>query len=288
MENLYNQDFTSYNQTFDPGTPNVPGKMTRQALDQYYGTYSHPNVDKTYIRDAAGSAYKQRGSYDTLLMPDQVQAYVRGENQSVLEQGFNGVINLVPSVGTKLLGGAPAFIGGVMGLFNGNGFVKGAVENIVSKGLRDFSEYVNENILPVHKTRDYYEGNAIDRLSTTSWLFSDFADGAAFAISAYLTGRIMGAIIPEEGLITQRLAAANMSRPMLKAVTGNLAKGLNKTKEITGIGSSHILTGAYNTIFEASAEAHDARVQTEAYWNAAIYKAKANGASPQEIQELEN
>lgn len=288
MENLYNQDFTSYNQTFDPGTPNVPGKMTRQALDQYYGTYSHPNVDKTYIRDAAGSAYKQRGSYDTLLMPDQVQAYVRGENQSVLEQGFNGVINLVPSVGTKLLGGAPALIGGVMGLFNGNGFVKGATENIVSKGLRDFSEYVNENILPVHKTRDYYEGNAIDRLSTTSWLFNDFADGAAFAISAYLTGRIMGAIIPEEGLITQRLAAANMSRPMLKAVTGNLAKGLNKTKEITGIGSSHILTGAYNTIFEASAEAHDARVQTEAYWNAAIYKAKANGASPQEIQELEH
>lgn len=282
MENTYNQQFNP-----DPN-PAVAGPITQQMRRQQFQEYKHPNINLTYTRDASGAAYKGRGSYDSFLMPDQVQAYVRGQNQSVLEQGFNGVVNLFPSVATKILGGAASWIGAGYGVLSGEGAIKGATENPISQGLRDFSEYVNENILPVHKTRDYYEGNAVSRLGTTSWLFNDFADGAAFAISAYLTGNVMHAVFNKLGSVTEMLAAANQSRPMLKAITGNLAKGLAATKNATGLGTSHIATGVYNTLFEASAEAHDARIGVEQMWDANIYKAKQNGASQQEIQDMEH
>lgn len=264
----------------------VTDPQTLRNYNDYYKQTSQFRGPRYSKYDASGAPFKEPGSYDNYLGVDDVQAYVRGNNQHWSAQAFNGIINMTPSIGTKFLGMGASILGGIYGGVSGEGIVKKGVDNPMSDALNIFSDYMKNEVLPVYGSKNYLTGNAIDKLGTTSWLFNDFADGAAYAIQAFGTGKVIGSLIGE-GILSAALARGTLSKNVIKAAASEFAlSAVSNTKDVLGIGTRHLVTGAVNTFFEASSEAHEAKTKVDGYYDALVQKAKMEGRSESEIERI--
>ncbi len=133
-------------------------------------------------------------------------------------------------------------------------------------------------IAPVYANRDYDEGNAIDKLATPSFWLKDFADGAAFLLSAYATGFGISKATSKIGSLTElaESVAAGTSSAPAKLLAEGAAKTLKYLKD-AGLGTGNLLTNTANTIFEAGQEASEALKKSDEYYDAEIRIAEANG-----------
>jgi len=271
----------------EPRKQYTPGPEVQRNNEQLARQIQHPTFGDIYTRDVSGTPYKDFKSYDTNISPYSNQAFLRGENQKWYEQAVNGTLNMIPSTILKVVGTGASLAGGFGGLLSGKGFIKGASENAASQSLREIEDYFKNEILPVHGTRAYFEGNAVSRLGTTSWLFNDFADGVSFMASAYLTGLGIQGILGKMGSITKGLQQFGLTAASEKNIASFAAKQLIKFKDASGLATKHLATGFVNTVFEASAEAHDSREQIETYYNAKIQAAESSGDT-QLVKQLEH
>ena len=271
----------------DPFIPPVEDKsyhelLTRQALDRF-----RPMGPSYYSKDANEQAYKPFGSYDDYLRSDQIQNYVRSQNQGVLAGVSNAVINTAASFGAYVLETPFAFIGAIDGALNPTAgksrmasIAAGAGgNNPVINEIQGALNAFKDNYFPIPTSRDYDEGNIISKMGTTSWLFKDFADGVAFLGAAWATGKGLGAVLGELGSISK--GVENIAKA---TDTGVWAKGLAegagkvfKTLDKFGINTQNLLTNVVNTPFEAGQEANEAKNKSDAYFDAKIAVAQAMG-----------
>lgn len=63
------------------GVPNAADNTTQALLDYNTAEATRPRGGNYYLTDASNQPYKPFGSYDDYLRADQVQKYVRSNNQ---------------------------------------------------------------------------------------------------------------------------------------------------------------------------------------------------------------
>ncbi|RTL05526.1 hypothetical protein EKK58_07695 [Candidatus Dependentiae bacterium] len=270
-------------QFIDPGlglAGSKPGSLTQQYLKDIVQQDYKGFIPSTYSTDISGHPYKGYSKYDAYLSSGSDQGYVRAGNQNNWERFGNALVNFPIKVAAKTLQTGASIGGGIYELGKklapgvSGDIIKGLSDNPVLNAIRDFENRVDESVLPVYTDRYYDESNAIGKLGSFSWWAKDFADGAAFAASAWLTGYGATALTGKLGSISTALQEANLSNASIKSVANYAGKALLKSKEFTGLGSKHLLTGLVNTSFEAGSEAYDASKQVSDYYDALIEQAK--------------
>ncbi len=63
------------------GLPPAPNPNYSRLLDAQTRQFATPKGDQQYYADPTGNIYEPFGSYDDYLRADQIQKYVRAENQ---------------------------------------------------------------------------------------------------------------------------------------------------------------------------------------------------------------
>lgn len=267
------------------GVPNDPSANSQALLDYNTAEATRPRGGNFYIEDPSGNPYKPFGSYDDYLRADQIQKYVRSGNQGFFSTAANGIIGAVGSTAAYIAETPFAFIGAAKGLATST---EGHRLEGIAKGAGGDNETINEiqskldqfkSAFPVHESRAYDEGNIIDKMGTTSWLFKDFADGAAFLASAYFTGKGITALLgdlPSISKAAEALSKAEGSTASTKYIAEAATKTFKALDQV-GINTKNIITNVINTIFEAGQEANEAKSKSDAYYDAKIKVAEANG-----------
>jgi hypothetical protein len=175
------------------------------------------------------------GRHDDQLMYGMDQEAVRGFNQPVGHKWVNGLISRGLSIGTKIGQG----MGHVSGLASAaiSGDINDIWDNAIANAFAEMDESLREQF-PVHKQRQYLEGNLLAKLGTPEFWADDFFDGVAFLASAYVPGAVAGAAIKGVSAISTATKFAN---------------GLKKF----GLGAVRTTSTVYNTVSEAGFEAKD-------------------------------
>jgi len=131
------------------------------------------------------------GNYDRGLRGGVDQRYLRGANQSGIQQIGNAVARSIPSVIAKM---GEGFAGTVSLIseaakapFTGKMDWDAAFDSPFMKAFSDL-EQAAENQFPIYGSQKYLEGNLAQQLWTTSFWTQDVADGLEFLASAYLPG----------------------------------------------------------------------------------------------------
>lgn len=190
--------------------------------------YYNPGVDRL-------------GKYDTFWKPGVNQEAHRGYNQNWAQKWGNGLLRSTASVGTKTLAGLGHVLGGMKAL--GTQDSTYVYDNAISNFFANAEESLKE-ALPVHKQRQYLNGNLGKKMWTADFWADNFLDGVAFAASAFVGAKGVGGA----GKVLNKLG-------MYKALT-KLAKTDEALAAIQRTG--HIgATAAYNTVSEAGVEARE-------------------------------
>lgn len=207
------------------------------------GSYSAPNAVNTNPF-VAGTIPLDK--YDAGLRRGLNQSYVRGANQSWISQVGNMAARFVPSVLSKTASGITG-IGGALASpiktlgddesLTWSGILKDSFNAMT--GMQEYESRVEKNN-PIYSSRNYFEGNLVDKLATSSFWTQDFADGLEFLTSAMIPGTGLSKI----GSVSKFGKLANLTNNIKNTL------GLNNIKNLTGL----IATGAYNTFTESLME----------------------------------
>ena len=259
------------------------GKQTKSMIQGliHDTMYSYP--ESIIHKDVEGNPYKGYSQYEQGLSSESNQMYTRASNQSGLDMLTNGLVNLIPSTISKVLETGASLAGGLWELGKGAltnqnaSIIKGLSDNPLLNSIRDFENSTKENVLPVYGNRDYMNANAVGKLGHAAWWLNDFADGAAFMASAWLTGYGVNALLGKGASITDTLLQAGKDGASKKVFANWAGEQLLKAKELTGLGTKHYLTSFVNTAFEAGAEGYDSSQQVKQYYNAKIQQAQEYG-----------
>lgn len=191
--------------------------------------------------------------YDTGLREGMNQPYVRGANQTALQQMRNAALRFVPSVAAKLGEGA-ALTGSLVGEAAGalspdREFDWGrAMDSPFAEAFRSIEEW-SESTAPIYGSKKYLEGNLADKLWTTSFWTQDAMDGIEFLTSAYVPG--VG--ISKIGSLGKAASLSKYAKVRALGEVLNKSKDAMKLVQVDNLGST-LLTTVYNTTAESMVE----------------------------------
>lgn len=177
------------------------------------------------------------GKYDTFWKPGINQEAHRSSNQNWAQKWGNGIARSSLSIATKTLAGL-GHVGGAIGALGMHDSTM-IYDNAFSNYFANLEEGIKEKF-PVYKSLTYQKGNLGDKIWTADFWADNFLDGAAFAASAILTSKGIGA-----------LGKTGMFSGLTK-----LAKSAEMQTQLAHMGQLTATT-AINTISESGVEARD-------------------------------
>ena len=213
--------------------------------------------------------YRYDAERDAGLRLGMNQEWNRADNQAWYDQVYQGFLSRGLSIGAK----AGQGLGSIYGV--GSALANGEISKIWDNPLFNMFAQADEalkDMFPVYQSKEYQQGDLLGKMGTSTFWTTDFFDGLAFAASAYVPGKLIG------------------------AATKGVAGGLNSTKagasllkSMRGVGmSAHktdlVAATAYNTIAEAAVEAYQTKEEIQAIYQAQglsedIAKEKASEAA---------
>jgi len=207
------------------------------------------------------------GSYDEGFRTGMNQEYLRGFNQGAASKIMNGVLSRGTSILAKT-GQSFAHLGGFLAdvadetrdLITGEndpndvGFLDNTFNNAVANAFSLMDENLRE-ALPAHISREYGEGNILQKIGTAEFIANDVLDGLAFLASAYGTGGV-GALAGKGAGIGLSKVAAKTGLSSAAAGT-RFGKALSDAVAKTGLSSQLAGATLFNTVGEAGFEAKE-------------------------------
>jgi len=202
--------------------------------------------------------------YDKMYRPEYNQQWHRAENQSALDQLWNGWRSRALSIGTKL-GAGIASIVAIPDAFKA-GTISAIFDNPMYKAMQEADESLNE-MFPVFRSEKHDRSGLMGKLLTSSFWTTDVFDGMAYATSAFVPGGLIGKAFQGASTLGK---STQIGAKTLKALN---AAGLSSQR------ASLVTATAYNTITEAAAEAYQTQKELELVYS-------AQGKDPKEAKKL--
>lgn len=127
--------------------------------------------------------------YDNKYVVGENQGFNRSNNQSGMEQIFQGLASRTLSIVPKVTGGFGSIAAIPTAIADGS--LSALWDNTITKTSNDADEKLKE-IFPVYQSRNYAAAGLLGKMGTTSFWSSDVMDGLAYAASAYVPGAAIG------------------------------------------------------------------------------------------------
>lgn len=186
--------------------------------------------------------------YDQYFRPGYDQNFNRAANQPWLETWGHGLISRTASILPKVGQGFASILGAGQAL--GSGDLSDIWDNSLMRMFDDMDESLKQ-AFPVYKSRAYAESGLLGKMATASFWADDAFDGIAYAASAFVPGKGLGALTQGVG------KALNLTKAGKNVLSGLRAVGLNQHR------TNLLAATAYNTIAEASVEAFQIQKELE-------------------------
>lgn len=159
--------------------------------------------------------------------------YQRAENEPWVLKALNGVTKAVGTAATTWLDGVAGLaLGLTEGIYGAiadpnrnffQAFNHGLYNNEISKGLREFSQWMEE-ALPNYKTKDEeLNPYTLKNLTSVNTIFNDFLKVIGFSVGAYYSGGAWNKVL---GLLTK---AGTLSSTAAKTI-GSVVSGVNEAR----------------------------------------------------------
>lgn len=305
MQELYNITALNYNNQVDKmiaggnnittSTPNKPKGL--DALDAMLGQIeAAKNTQDPRVKYAAANS--------PMLFernPSQKEIDIRnkwlGNTKNIDGYNLENLVGDMQSSWQKLGYGTVRTIGGVVTKFvQGFGYLVDMAGGIITD--LDYTEYLDSGIgeavggieeamkeaLPIYKSTKYSQGSLLDKMGTVSFWADDFADGAAFALSALIPGGVIGKV----GAGTKIVNALGKYSKMTQAMTKlNKLVGLGKySPKALQVGFDRTLYTVYSSVSEAAFEAASVKKEIMNTYRGTINPDTGKVYSEQELKEM--